>query len=943
MPADALTAWSKIEDHFDILLDLSPDERISALETIGAENPELRRELEELLAYSADTVSRLDRPALGLPPGMETPGDGLPAGYRIGNYSIVGLLGRGGMGEVYRAERADGQFEQQVALKLIRPEAVENLSRFQHERQMLARLEHPNISRIYDGGVLPDGRPYMVMELIDGQTITDWCCKHAANLNQRLELFLAACRAVAYAHRNLIVHRDLKPGNILVTSDGAVKILDFGIAKQIEPGGYLETRPAPFTPTFAAPEQLTGGVISTATDSYALGILLFELLAGTPPWRFEDVPLAAVVDLVVNQPLPTVSRFAARMPEPPVPPRSLSGDIDAIVAKAVRKEPAQRYQSVDALIDDVDRYRHGRPVGAREGSRAYVVGRFIRRHRWPIAGAMLTTLAILGGLAGVSTEYVRAEHQATRAETIKTFLEQMFNDSDPAFPTDKPRDQVTANELLALAVNRIDHDFAKDPQLKIELLNTTADIYFRLSEVDKFKEVRRKLLAEERKTFGPHNEAYLRHMLNLANILRSEGTLAEPQTILDETDKLITEAGLDRSGLRADWWRMKGQLLRDRAGAAEERLRAYEKALDLYARYAPHNKNYATALSDAAVARYDRHDYAGAVEFNSRALAILSDPRTGADDSSQQAAIYGNLADALSMTGDLAAADHAYQDAATTALHGNGTNEREYWYAVSGRARALHLEGDRIQAMSLFEELLPKLPVQLESVYYDIQTRRIYACRLVAEGRAEQAIPILEAIIAKLRDRGQLGDVGRQAMWDLGDAYDRVGRTAEARALLGEVAATMTAPVDRAFWEWEMDDRWGRFLLDHGDPEGAARIFDEVIATQDGWAEYSVAAALAWSGRARLALAAGHTDAALDASNKSLDAYAKVRSVHEVRAYADLLLVHSAVLLAAGDNAGAAKDAEAALAESQRTDAPESPAIEKARTALAVAKRAGAK
>ncbi len=235
---------------------------------------------------------------------------GLAAGTRVGAYRIIELIGRGGMGEVYRAERADGQYEQQVALKLIRSELAGHPERFQVERQILAQLQHPGIARLLDGGVFNGDLPYMAIELVDGVPITEWCREHHSDLATRLRLFIAVCDAVAHAHSSLVVHRDIKPGNVLVTAEGHVKLLDFGVAKLLSAGPRDVTGNAPLTPAYSAPEQLTGGAITTATDVYALGVLLYELLCGELPWRSTGLPFGIAVRKILSETVPSLSRRA---------------------------------------------------------------------------------------------------------------------------------------------------------------------------------------------------------------------------------------------------------------------------------------------------------------------------------------------------------------------------------------------------------------------------------------------------------------------------------------------------------------------------------------------------------------------------------------------------------------------------------------------------------
>ncbi|MEJ1961405.1 MAG: serine/threonine-protein kinase [Gammaproteobacteria bacterium] len=295
----------------------------------------------------------------------------LPEGTRLGPWRLLHLIGRGGAGEVYLAVRADGAFQQKAAIKVLHRGAVAETTRFKVEREILARLEHPGIARLLDGGVHADGRPYMVMEYVEGVSLTEFCDAGSLDLDSRLKLFIEVCDVVALAHRNFVVHRDLKPRNILITQDGRVKLLDFGVAKLLDAvaGPAAEKTSAPLTPDYAAPEQLTGQPITTATDVYALGVVLFELLTSRKPFHNTAMPVAHAVRSVLQEVPPAPSRAARLLESARVPARRLEGDLDAIVAKCLRKEASHRYENVDALELDLRRHRRSEPVSAREGAR----------------------------------------------------------------------------------------------------------------------------------------------------------------------------------------------------------------------------------------------------------------------------------------------------------------------------------------------------------------------------------------------------------------------------------------------------------------------------------------------------------------------------------------------------------------------------------------------
>jgi tetratricopeptide (TPR) repeat protein len=311
-------------------------------------------------------------------------------GVRLGAWRLTRLIGRGGMGDVYEAVRADGEFEQRVAIKLLQRETAGESKRFQTERQILARLEHTGIARLYDGGVTEDSRLYMVMEYVEGCSITEYCALHEASLAQRLGLFIQVCEAASFAHRNHVIHRDLKPSNIMVTSEGAVKLLDFGIAQLLNAQRARITQAAatPMTPICAAPEQLTGDETSPATDVYALGLLLFELLTGSHPWMNHSTPILQAMRTVLERPAPLASSVADAQASSPVPARRIRGDLDAIVDKTLRKEPGRRYTTVEALKSDVIQFLRGEPVEARKHAHLYRLGHTLRRFRWPFAAAV---------------------------------------------------------------------------------------------------------------------------------------------------------------------------------------------------------------------------------------------------------------------------------------------------------------------------------------------------------------------------------------------------------------------------------------------------------------------------------------------------------------------------------------------------------------------------
>ena len=409
-PPFAPDRWRRIAGLFDELVELGPVPRSRRLDGIAATEPELAGAVRRLLAAD-DTERRLLETPLELAaPRVEVGEATEPPPERAGPYRIAGLLGSGGMADVYAAERDDGAFDQRAAIKVLRRglDTADILARFLRERRILARLEHPAIARLLDGGALGDGRPYLVMERVDGRPIHLYAEENALSVEERLRLLLAACDAVGYAHRNLVVHRDLKPSNVLVSAGGEVKLLDFGIAKLLGPdlGGAQTVREVRvLTPAYAAPEQLAGEPTTTATDVWGLGALAFELLVGEPPLARLASSRSGDPPALATEPPPRASSRVLELSAASVEGRRraarLRGDLDTILEKALAVDPARRYLSAEALAEDLRRHLDGRPVRARPASLGYRAGKFLRRHRAGVAAALLGvgSLAIGGGVA----------------------------------------------------------------------------------------------------------------------------------------------------------------------------------------------------------------------------------------------------------------------------------------------------------------------------------------------------------------------------------------------------------------------------------------------------------------------------------------------------------------------------------------------------------------
>jgi tetratricopeptide (TPR) repeat protein len=473
--------FRRVETIFHEALATSESLRPAVLDVMCKGDATLREEVRSLL-----NASELEELATAsYQPDGDTSGKAVPAPRRIGPYEIDHLVGRGGMGAVYLAHRADGQFEQQVAIKLIDLPFVTDLfrERFRQERQILARLSHPNIARMLDGGVSAEGELYLVMEYANGLPIQRYCAQHSLSVRQRIELFKPVCAAVRFAHQNLVVHRDLKPDNIIVLEDGTPKLLDFGTAKlltHMEVAAESEfTRLGfySFTPQYASPEQVLGRPISTASDIYSLGVLLFLLTTGVPPYELQEFTTHEMIRVICEEQPPKPSEKAAT--------GALDSDIDAIVLKALRKEPEERYASVDQLLADLQAYLDGRPVTAHQGSFRYRAGKFARRNKLALAGSALLCVSVLAGIGGVGWQARIANAQRSKAEAraddLRRLSNSLLSEIDEAIqklPGSTPAQKLLVSTVLE-HLDRAAKDASGDPQMELDLANA----YIRLANV----------------------------------------------------------------------------------------------------------------------------------------------------------------------------------------------------------------------------------------------------------------------------------------------------------------------------------------------------------------------------------------------------------------------------------------------------------------------------
>jgi serine/threonine-protein kinase len=538
-PRIAPGLWSELDRLLDSALDIAPGERGAWLESLGPELDAVKPELRDLLSRAV-AVETSD--FLGSLP--ELPFDVAAvdaatenAGETVGPYRLLRVLGTGGMAAVWLAERADGLLKRPVALKL--PHGVWGSAslaeRMAREREILATLEHPNIARLYDAGLTPEGRPYLALEYIDGSRIDAYCRERDLGLKARLELFRQAASAVAYAHGKLAIHRDLKPANILVSAQGQVKLLDFGIAKLLEEGRTKETplteaSGRALTPDYASPEQILHQPLTIASDVYSLGVVLYELLTGARPYRLKRESLGALEDAILQ-----VEPARPSVVAPPVAGKALRGDLDTIVRKALKKRPEERYPTVNALVEDLERYLTSRPVLAQPDSRRYRYARFVRRNKLAVGASAAVLAALLGGSSLALWQARVALGEQRRAEDVKDFLASTFRDADPYQGTGSTRGVA---ELLSQAHERVATLGAR-PELRVEILTLIGSSLLNLEDLDAAESAARQALDEALAGLGPSHEQTVHARVLLLGVHRFRGRIDEMRRELDAVEAVL--------------------------------------------------------------------------------------------------------------------------------------------------------------------------------------------------------------------------------------------------------------------------------------------------------------------------------------------------------------------------------------------------------------------
>jgi len=797
--------WRRVRVLFDVAGQMPVRQRTAFLRNACAEEPVLRREVESLLRAAGEAGDFMEAGALREVtwPHPSSAPPGPPDRTHIGPYQVVRELGRGGMGAVYLARRCDGAFEQEVAIKLVRPGMADELvlRRFLAERQILAGLAHPYIARLYDGGTTDDGLPYFVMEHIEGEDLLTSSDRRKLSTADRVRLFEKVCAAVHYAHQRLVVHRDLKPSNILVTADGTPKLLDFGVARLLQPdsperGDLTVVGARAMTPEYASPEQVRGEPVTTASDVYSLGVVLYELLSGRRPYviasrRAEDVE-RVVCDTMPPRPSTAVSRgepatgdtgakataeaiSATRDGTPARLRRSLSGDLDTIVLAALRKEPERRYSSVEKLADDLGRHLAGRPVSARPDTFAYRAGKLLRRH---LLAAIATTL-VVAGIAVLVAFYTvrlarerdRARREAEKAQRVSAFLTTLFELTD----LDRTKGvKLSVRDLVDRGAGNLERDLAGEPEVAATMMALIGDVYSQLELKEQALPLLQGALANLRRLYGDADPRTAGAERNLAHLYLN---MEEPQRAVPLLrHALAVEEGLPGAGLRV----AKSLSL---LGLAQKALGDYAAADGALERAAVLQEEAgAPAELDLAVTLVTRGHLLLSIDEPARALPLfrralaVRERRLGRDSP----AAAGALLDVGAAQRELGALDAAIAAdervlAIAESVFGEDRSMAAYAHGELGLAHAA--KGNVAEARELFRRALGEFTVLTGPDSHAVLVyRRGLGQMLVAAGELREGAAELERVLAGAeRTLGPDHPRVAQALFDVANAKLALG------------------------------------------------------------------------------------------------------------------------------------------------------------------------
>jgi serine/threonine-protein kinase len=799
--------WLRVEEIFRTAIDQPADDRNAYLTGACGADEDLRREVLSLLDRDTDEDFIRDPIANAALAFTSSSKDDL-TGDRIGPYLATRLIGRGGMGDVYEAERDDEQFRQQVAIKIIRRGMNTDFvrDRFLQERQILASLDHPYIARLFDGGATADGSPYFVMEFVAGEPITTYCRRSQLSINEKLKLFRKVLSAVQHAHQKLIVHRDLKPSNILITASangkgGEPKLLDFGIAKLLSPDASrsnprTETALRMMTPEYASPEQARGEPVATTTDVYSLGVALYELLTERRPHEFKTFSPAdierAICETAIEEPSKVVSRLAGA---PARLARQLAGDLDNIVMMAMRIEPERRYQSVEQFSEDIRRYLDGMPIVARKDTFGYRAGKFVRRHKAGMAIlALLIALAVAMAVqaARIARERDRANQEAATAQAVTKSLIAMFEVADPR----KTRGNViTARELLDQGADKVVRELKAQPVVQAKLLDTIGQLYQNIGLYDRQQQLLEEALRLRRQALGNESADVATSLDHLGEVARLKGEYSKGESLLSESlvmrRRLLGSESLDVAHSLNNL-----ALVLHEKGQYDDAERLNRESLEMRRRLLGQDHlDVAISLNNLGLNLYARGRSDEAERMFRDSLAMRS--KLLGPDHHQVAWSMSNLAALLHRKGRLDEAERLHREALTIRRQWFGEEHPDTIHTIGSLATILRDKGDCRAALPLFEETIKRGAALLGPDHLDVLGDKSASSPCLTRlGRYREAEERLLAAHTKMRaSLGSQHWITRLSARRLAELYEAWGKPDQAetyRAMLQSKEKTLT-------------------------------------------------------------------------------------------------------------------------------------------------------
>ena len=941
MQPELLRDWKTVSKLLDEALDLEPAARDAWLSALPAEFTSLKSALAELLAKAVQQSSNHFGDPLPRYDNADAAGNDNQTqrhtGDEVGQYRLIREIGKGGMGSVWLADKLQGGAGMPVALKLPHVEGASShiRERFEREREILAALNHPNIARLLEAGVTPEGQPYLAIEYVEGDTLLNHCNTRALPLHGRLRLFLQVLKAVEYAHAHLVIHRDLKPTNIVVTAAGDVKLLDFGIAKLLAVNATSTAETAltqqvgrVMTPDYASPEQVSGVPLTTASDVYSLGVVLYELLTGTRPYRLKrgsraeleeailtsdtQLPSNAVSEELVNQMRVPISRWL----------RLLRGDLDTITLEALHKVPGERYPGVDAFRQDIERYLDGRPVLARPESAWYRFGKFVTRNKLAVGAASAVIVALLLGMTASLWQARVAVREANKARTVQAFLTELF-ERNTRFQAEaaKARNK-TVREVLVEASERVPSTFKDSPELRVELSITVAKLLNDVEEFERAANLFRDAISIAKANGMEASDQHVEALMGLTGALRILGKGPEAIAARDQALAVLDARGDKTSLLRA---RVSANSVSYLSQDVARETALINEALALFAsRYPKHPEHFAAAMVLAQVYR-SQGEWTFGEEYFHKAISLFKE--VGSKDYVNFAAAHGWAGFCASKQGRIDIALKDFETGIHLLEENAGANALLTRFHRGLYARTLHAAGQRDESHRRFDEL-ERTVVRDKPNAVDFDNAIYHADTWVEEGLPRKAIALLDSYADHHVELGKrFFPSGVRWATLLAKAHAMLGHAHESEVALkriDDLPQQYSTPAAQLL-DYKNDVSWILLASGRLDEAGTTLKFGEdhannpLLGFNIGYVQLNIRAAEIAIHRGDFALALARTDLA----QRHFSERAKPLMLPYLNA--ELQKVRGEALLGNGDAAAAAKTLAATVASMRQLQDAASP------------------